>query len=117
MANHPPRSRCRILSIASSRSATAVQTASVALLSLIGDQRVLNLAELARAIAADRNLCCRVTEAACREFGRPWLSVEQAIVLLGRERLAGQILRFPHINRNPPAEQLRLPEMLQGVSE
>jgi hypothetical protein len=131
MTNPQPRSRCRILSFASPRTpASATGGPSVgtypthanisinaALLSLIGDQRVLNLAELARAIAADRNLCGRVTEAACREFGRPWLNVEQAIVLLGRERLASQILRLPHINRNPSAEQLRLPEMLQGISE
>jgi hypothetical protein len=117
MTNHQPRSRCRILSIALPRQATTVQTAPVALLSLIFGQRVINLGELARAIASDCNLCSRVTEAACQEFGSPWLSVEQAIVLLGRERLAGHILRRLHTNRNPPAEQLRLPEMFQGISE
>jgi hypothetical protein len=89
----------------------------VALLSLIGDQHAINLAEFAWAIAADRNLCCRVTRSACREFGWPCLSVEPAIVLLGRERLASHILRLLHTNRNPPAEQLRLPETLQGISE
>jgi hypothetical protein len=117
MTNHQPRSRCRILSIASPRQAIPVQTAPVALLSLILGQRVINLGEVARAISADCNLCSRVTEAACREFGSPWLSVEQAIVLLGRERLAGHIFRLLHTNRNPPAEQLRLPETLQGISE
>jgi hypothetical protein len=121
MTTHQPRSRCRILSISSPRPANAVQPAPAnlqgALLSLIGGQRVINLAELAQAIAADRNLSCRVTTAACREFGRPWLSVEQAIVLLGRERLASQILRFLHTNRNPSTERLPLPELLQGIYE
>ncbi|MGC2210595.1 MAG: hypothetical protein WA532_10840 [Candidatus Korobacteraceae bacterium] len=87
------------------------------LLALVGSQRAINLAELTRAVAADRNLSNHVTQAACQEFGWPWLTVEQAIVLLGRERLAGQILRFLHINRNPPAERLPLPELLQGISE
>jgi hypothetical protein len=87
------------------------------LLAFVGNQRAINLAELTRTITADRNLSCHVIQAACQEFGWPWLSVEQAIVLLGRERLAGQILRFLHINRNPPAERLPLPELLQGISE
>ena len=127
MTTHQPRSRCRILSIASPRASASVAGAPVfdqasatggpALLSLVGSQRAINLAELARAIAADRNLSCHVTQAACREFGWPWLSVEQAIVLLGRERLAGQILRFLHLNRNSSAERLPLPELLQGISE
>jgi len=124
-----PRSRCRILSIASPRPlASATGGPSVgpyptparvpfALLALIGGQRVIDLAEIARAIAANRNLCSRVTEAACREFGRPWLSVEQAIVLMGRERLASHILCFLHLNRNPPAEHLPLLELHQGISE
>jgi hypothetical protein len=87
------------------------------LLALVGSQRAINLAELTRAVAADRSLSCHITQAACQEFGWPWLSVEQAIVLLGRERLAVQILRFLHFNRNPPAEPLPLPELLQGISE
>ena len=132
MTNPQPRSRCRILSIASFRPATASAAGGSSLgpypthaniqmdntlLALIGGQRAINLAELARAIAADRDLSCRVTEAACQEFGWPWLSVEQAIVLLGRERLAGHILRFLHLNRNSPAERASLPELLQGISE
>jgi hypothetical protein len=87
------------------------------MLALLSGQHAINLAELARAIAADRNLCSRVTEAACRESGSPWLSVEQAIVLLGRERLASQILRLPHTNRNTPAANLRQPETFQGEPE
>jgi hypothetical protein len=108
-------SRCRILSIASPRQASAPQ--AVAMLALIGGQRVINLAELARAIAADRNLCCRVTQAACREFGWPWLNVEQAIVLLGREGLASQFLHLSHTNRNPAATNLRRLEPFPGEPE
>lgn len=87
------------------------------LLALTGSQRAINLAELTRAVAADRSLSCHIIQAACQESGWPWLNVEQAIVLLGRERLVGQILRFLHFNRNPPAEPLPLPELLQGISE
>ena len=42
---------------------------------------------MADSIQADRSLSYRVTEAACQEFGFPWLSVEEAIVLLGGERI------------------------------
>jgi hypothetical protein len=83
----------------------------------MGNERVINLAEVARAIAADRNLCRRVTEAACLEFERPFLSVEQAIVLLGRERLASHILRLRHTIRNTTTATLRLRETLQGKPE
>ena len=61
-----------------------------------------------------------VTEAACQEFGWPWLSVEQAIVLLGGERLyallsnpasAAVAVRQPvatlHGNSIAPAANLR----------
>ena len=79
------------------------------LLALIRGQRVINLAELAQSIHADRNLSHRVTEAACQEFGWPWLSVEQAIVLLGRERLCTLLaLRLHESNwRGRSARQLR----------
>jgi hypothetical protein len=79
----------------------------------------MNLTELAQTIAADPNLSYRVTEAACQEFDWPWLSVEQAIVLLGRQRLVtllsipmrhgrsvGQIDRVLHINHSAPAANL-----------
>ena len=115
MTTHPPTTHSRILPIASPGAATKAQP--FAMLALIGGQRVINLAELARAIAADRNLCCRITKAACREFGWLGLSVEQAIVLLGRERLASQLLRLSHAKRNPPAANLRLPETFQGGPE
>ena len=62
----------------------------------------MNLSELAQVIKADRNLSRRVIKAAIRECGWPALTVEQAIVLLGRERLALQFLRIP--SRNPIAQ-------------
>ncbi len=69
----------------------------------------MNLAELAGAIAADRNLCWKVIEAATQECGWPGLSVEQAVVLLGRERLAAQFLRTPSFNRTAQAVRRRPP--------
>ena len=60
---------------------------SVALLALIRDQRAINLAELANPSAPTAALSSHITEAACRELGWPWLSVEEAIVLLGGQRL------------------------------
>ena len=59
---------------------------------LRGDSSI-NLAELAQAIAADRTLCRRVIKEAIHECGWPAVTVEQAIVLLGRERLIAQLLR------------------------
>ena len=59
----------------------------------------MDLAELTQAITADRNLCRRVIKAAIQECGWPALTLEQAIVLLGRERLAAQFLRIPNVNR------------------
>jgi hypothetical protein len=100
------------------------------MLALIGGERVINLAELVRTIEANRNLSYFVTEAACQEFGWPWLSVEEAIVLLGRKRLcallstpglqgrsASQFAGLPHTNRNTSAANSRHPEMFQGEPE
>jgi hypothetical protein len=47
----------------------------------------MNLAELTCSIAADDNLRRRVTEAAIREHGCSHPDVEEAIVLLGKQRL------------------------------
>jgi hypothetical protein len=63
------------------------------MLDLLRGDSSINLAELAEAITADLNLCIRVMEAAVEECGCPALTVEQAIVVLGRERLAAQVLR------------------------
>jgi hypothetical protein len=67
-----------------------------AMLARVTGHSVINLAELSAAIASDRRLSRQVREAAAREFGWPGLSVEEAIVLLGRDRLAGQLLRLTH---------------------
>ena len=65
---------------------------------LRGDSSI-DLAELAQAIAADRNLSFRVVQAAIQECGWPALTVEQAIVLLGRERIAAQVLNGMDVQR------------------
>ena len=77
----------------------------------------MDLAELAGAIAADRNLCCRVIEAAIQECGWPGLGVEQAVVLLGRERLAAQLLRISNLNRVAQTENPCPPAPSQGESK
>lgn len=109
------RTRCRILSIASPRTAAALQPAVMP--AVVGGHSVINLAELARAIAEDRTLSCRVIEAAIQEFGCPGLSVEQAIVLLGRERLASQFLRLPHTHRMARARNNEWTEPFQEETE
>jgi hypothetical protein len=98
MTTSYPASRCRVISIAS---AAYLPSA----LALIRGQRAINLAQLSESIRADRNLSYLVTEAACQDFGSPWLSVEEAIVLLGGERIC-TILSAP---RRPgrSASQLR----------
>lgn len=69
------------------------------MLALLRGRSSMNLAELAQAIKADHRLRRRVIRAAIQECGWPALTVEQAIVLLGRERLAAQFLRVPNLNR------------------
>jgi len=114
MITSQPASRCRIISIASARPAQ-----SHSALALIRGQRSINLAELAESIQADRSLVYLVTEAACQEFGCLWLSVEEAIVLLGGERIcalvsspcrqgrsASHLRRALHRNRIAPAANL-----------
>lgn len=54
---------------------------------LLSPRRPLDLADMSRSIAADLNLCSRVTEAARSECGGVPLAVEDAIVLLGVQRL------------------------------
>ncbi len=95
-------SPCRIISIASARPGAAPQSHSA--LALIRGQRAINLAELAESIRADRRLSYLVTEAASEEFGCLWLSVEEAIVLLGGERVCA-LLSVPRHGRS--ASQLR----------
>jgi HD-like signal output (HDOD) protein len=80
MTSSQPASRCRIISIASAKN-------SCSALDLIRNQPAINLSQLSESIRADRSLSYRVTEAACQEFGFPWLSVEEAIVLLGVQRI------------------------------
>jgi len=107
MTNSQPASHCRVISIASAR-----PTQSHSAIALIRGQRAINLAQLAESIRADRSLSYLVTEAACQELGCPWLSVEEAIVLLGGERIctllsaprrpgrsASQLRRALHRNR------------------
>jgi hypothetical protein len=87
------------------------------MLTLVAGQRRIDLQELARAIASDRELSRQVTAAACQEFGWPRLSVEQAIVLLGRERLTGQLLRVESHHRKPAASAWSAPRPCKGRAE
>jgi hypothetical protein len=125
MNTDQPTSGCRVIVITSARPASTTQLPSP--LSLLPGQRPVNLATLAEAIRADRSLCYFVTEAACAEFGYPWLSVEDAIVLLGVSRLrallaspvrrgrsAAQLRRVLHRNSITPPADLRSRENFQG---
>lgn len=116
-------SRCRVVSITTAASALS----SPSLLAQLRPQRAINLRELAASIRADRILCYLVTEAACRDFGWPWLNVEEAIVLLGRQRLcallaeptprgrsASQLRRALHTSSIAPSVNLCPSETLQG---
>jgi hypothetical protein len=109
------KSGCRTFLTASR---TAATSQAVAMLAVAAGHSAINLSELARAIAADRNLCRRVTQAAFEEFGWPGLSIEKAIVLLGRERLVTQFLRLPHLNNTAaPARKLYPVEPFQREPE
>ncbi len=102
MTSSPTASPCRIISIASERPGAATQSPSA--LALIRGQRAINLAELADSIRADRWLSYLITQAASQEFGCLWLSVEEAIVLLGGARICA-LLSVPRHGRS--ASQLR----------
>jgi hypothetical protein len=93
MNTYQRTSCCRIISIASAGSTSEART--VVLSALIRGQRTMDLAELARSIAADPNLYNRVTKAASQEFGWTWVSLEQAIVLLGRQGLSALLFSMP----------------------
>ncbi len=93
----------RVISITSARLAGTPQSHSV--ITRILGSRAMDLTELARSLQADRHLCYLVTEAACQEFGWPWLSLEEAVLLLGRQRLCA-LLSNPH-QRGRSARQLR----------
>jgi hypothetical protein len=90
----------------------------------------MDLAQLADSIRANRNLCLIVTETACREFGVSSLRVEDAIVLLGGQRLgallsnprlhvrsANQPRRNVHLNSIAPSTKSRRLETFQGESK
>lgn len=87
------------------------------MLTLVAAQRSINLEELTRAIASDRELSRQVTDAACREFDWPHLSVEQAIVLLGRERLTSQLLHVERPHRKPAAATWVVPRRLRREAD
>jgi hypothetical protein len=97
------------------------------MLSLIRGERAMNLTQLADYIRANRDLCHIVTETACEEFGCLWLSVEDAVVLLGGKRLSALLLdpnrRAPSAARSrrrlhgksiAPVANLRQLETVQG---
>jgi hypothetical protein len=97
------------------------------MLFLIRGHGAMNLAKLADYFRANRYLCHLVTETACEEFGCPWLSVEDAVVLLGGKRLcallskpnrsgrgAAQIGRSLRGKSIAPVANLRQLETVQG---
>jgi len=125
MNNRQQTSACRVVSIMAAPTATAAQSPSELVRSL--GTRAVNLADLADSIRANRNLSLIVTEAACQEFGRHSLSVEDAIVLLGGQRLhallsnpklrgrsANRSQRNLHNSSIAPSTKLCLLQALQG---
>jgi hypothetical protein len=126
MNTYPRESKARVIAIASARLAGAPQSRSV--LAQILSSRAMDLAELARSLQADRHLCDLVTEAARQEFG--WLSLEDAIVSLGRQRLcallsnpdqhgrsARWLRRALFRNHTAPAAKPRRSEYFQGKTK
>jgi HD-like signal output (HDOD) protein len=110
MTSSHSASRCRIISIAPAKN-------SCSALDLIRNQPAINLSQLSESIQSDRSLSYRITEAACQEFGFAWLSLEEAIVLLGVPRIrtlltaprrpgrsAAQLRRILHRNRTAPCQ-------------
>jgi hypothetical protein len=128
MNTFPCEPKGQVISITSARLAGTPQSRSVN--ALIRGSRAMDLAELARFLQADRNLCYLVTEAACQEFGWPWLSLEEAILLLGGQRLsallsnphqrgrsARQLSRALHRNHTAPAANPHRSETFQGKTK
>ncbi|MDR3764980.1 MAG: hypothetical protein P4M01_12885 [Acidobacteriota bacterium] len=74
---------------------------------LLSPRHPLDLADMSRSIAADLNLCARVTEAARDESGDLPLAVEDAIVLLGVQRLCELVSCCSTEARAVPAGELR----------
>jgi hypothetical protein len=120
MTNHSQTSCCKVISIASARMQRPHRA-----LALIIAHRVMDLAELASFIGAGSDLSYRITEAACQEFGWPWLSLEESIVLLGREGLYRLLSEPSHPGRsasqlhrvltiNTPTAALRPLQTFQG---
>jgi hypothetical protein len=123
MNTYQRESKGRVISITSARRAGAPHS----VLALTLGAPTMDLAEVARSLQSDRNLCYRVTEAACQEFGWTWLSLEEAILLLGRQRLcallsnpdqrgrsARQLRRALYRNHTAPAANPRRSENFQG---
>lgn len=106
MTDHQQTSRCRIISIAS-----ACPHIRQSPLARILGQRVMDLAELSRVIGVESDLGRRIKEAACQEFGYPLLSLEEAIVMLGRQglyRFLGDAVPCNPRRSGRSARQLRL---------
>lgn len=76
-------SRCRVVSIISA----AAPAQSRRVLALLRPRCAIDLADLTLAIKANPYFCYLVTEAACLQFGWPRLTIEDAVVLLGRRGL------------------------------
>jgi hypothetical protein len=78
------------------------------MLTLLHLQQPVDLAGISRLIAADSSLSRRVTEAARAESGWPQVEVEDAIVLLGVQRLHALLSGYAAENSAPANRTDRL---------
>ena len=115
---HQQNPACKVISIAAARTANAPPLIH----NLVHYPGVLDLAELTQAICSNRKIRDSVLAKASEEFGYPLPRVEDAIVLLGRERICAlvstiqrgraciELRRTPQISTNPPANLCLLPQ-------
>jgi hypothetical protein len=114
MTNAKRNTRSKLPSLAPARAAAP---RPCVLLAALAGEKTMDLARLTRAISADRDLCRKLIEAACQELDCPRLRLEQAIVLLGRDRLASHLLSPLRPRRKPVASAWRRPYRLFGEVE
>jgi hypothetical protein len=109
MTNAQRNTRRKLPSLAPARAAAPRPSA---LLAALAGEKTMDLARLTRAISTDRDLCRKLIEPACQEWDCPRLRLEQAIVLLGRDRLASHLLNPLPPRRKPVASAWRRPNRL-----
>jgi len=115
-----------VISIAAAGAASALPTRLI--YNLVHQPGALDLAELTQAICSNPKIRDSVLAAASEEFGYPLPRVEDAIVLLGRERICAlvstiqrgraciELRRTPRISTNPPANLCLLPQFQEETT-